>query len=113
MEPALPTPLTSALRMTFTSRPSVGGERQKRDDARALHRRGQRALVPRAAARDAARQDLASLRHELAQARRVLVVDMFDLVDAERTDLALRLAVFGDAFLQFRSCWHRSSLSVL
>jgi hypothetical protein len=47
----------------------------------------QLALVPRAAARDAARNDLAALADEAAETAYVLVVDEVDLVGAELTDL--------------------------
>ena len=53
-----------------------------------LMRRLQLALVRRAGARDAARQDLAALRHERAEQLHVLVVDVVDLVRAELADLA-------------------------
>ena len=55
---------------------------------RSLDSGGQRALVPGAGAELAARLDLASLGDVAAQARRVLVVDLPDLVDTESTDLA-------------------------
>ena len=55
---------------------------------RSLDRHGQRALVPGAGAELAARLDLASLGDVAAQARRVLVVDLTDLVDTEAADLA-------------------------
>jgi hypothetical protein len=55
---------------------------------RSLDRDGQRALVPGAGAELAARLDLASLGDVAAQTRRVLVVDLPDLVDAEPADLA-------------------------
>ena len=55
---------------------------------RSLDRDGQRALVPGAGAELAARLDLASLGDVAAQARRILVVDLPDLVDTEPADLA-------------------------
>ena len=55
---------------------------------RALDRDSQRALVPGAGAKLAARLDLASLGDVAAQARRVLVVDLPDVVDTEPADLA-------------------------
>jgi hypothetical protein len=55
---------------------------------RSLDCNGQRALVPGAGAELAARLDLASLGDVAAQARRVLVVDLPDLVDTEPADLA-------------------------
>src|SRR5262245_17076151 len=62
--------------------------RDQRDLARALDRRLQLALVHRAGARDAPRQDLAALRDERADQLDVLVVDVVDLVRAELADLA-------------------------
>src|SRR5207247_5613606 len=62
--------------------------RDERDLARALDRRLQLALVHRAGAGDAARQDLAALRHEWADQLDVLVIDVVDLVRAELADLA-------------------------
>ena len=55
---------------------------------RSLDCDGQRALVPGAGAELAARLDLASLGDVAAQARRVLVVDLSDLVDTEPANLA-------------------------
>lgn len=55
---------------------------------RALDRDGQRALVPGAGTKLAARLDLAPLGDVAAQARGVLVIDLPDPVDAESTDLA-------------------------
>ena len=55
---------------------------------RALDRDSQRALVPGTGAELAARLDLASLGDVAAQARRVLVVDLSDLVDTEPANLA-------------------------
>jgi hypothetical protein len=54
---------------------------------RSLDRGGQRALVPGAGAELAARLDLASFGDVAAQARRVLVVDLPDLIDTEPADL--------------------------
>src|ERR1700688_4789947 len=58
--------------------------------------------LARAVPRDTARKDLAALGDVLAQARGVFVVEVVDLLDAERTDFALRLAVFGCALLHLR-----------
>src|SRR5215210_1893859 len=55
---------------------------------RSLDRGGQGALVPGAGAELAARLDLASLGDVATQARRVLVVDLPDLVDTEPADFA-------------------------
>src|SRR5688572_19681412 len=74
--------------MTFI-RPLVGGDvRQQRHRARALDRVRQLPLVPGAAARDAAGNDLAALRDEVAQPTNVLVIDELQLVRTELTDLA-------------------------
>ena len=56
--------------------------------ARSLDCDCQRTLVPGARAELAPRLDLASLGDVAAQARRVLVVDLADLVDTEPADLA-------------------------
>src|SRR4051812_37302439 len=100
---------------------SLGDVRNQRDLARALDRGLQLALVHRAGAGDAARQDLAALRHERPDQLHVLVVDVVDLVRAELADLAapeqraalalrlvagllvLALAAAGRSFL---SKWH-------
>src|SRR5829696_4476866 len=68
--------------------PGCGSERQERHVPRSLDRGSQRALVPGAGAELATRLDLAALGDVAAQARRVLVVDLPDLVDTESTDLA-------------------------
>src|SRR5579862_7415650 len=97
-------PFTSALRMTFTRGGScdrlwsIGGERHQRDHAGAFHRVGESALMTCAIAGNTAGQDLAPLGDIFAKTRRVLIVEIFDLLDAERTDFALRLAVFRCAF---------------
>src|SRR5438067_9815747 len=66
----------------------VGHIRNQRDLARALDRGLQVALVHRARAGDAARQDFAALRHERADQLDVLVIDVVDLVRAELAHLA-------------------------
>ena len=55
---------------------------------RSLDRGGQRALVPGAGAELAAWLDLAAFGDVAAQARRVLVIDLPNLVDTEPADLA-------------------------
>src|ERR1051325_549327 len=65
-----------------------GGIRNQRQLARAHDRRAQLALMHRAGARDAARQNLGALRHERHQELHVLVVDVVDLVRAELAHLA-------------------------
>src|ERR1043165_8825788 len=74
--------------MTSIGVPLVRHVRDKRDLPRALDGDLQLPLVHRAGARDAARQNLAALRHERAQELHVLVVDVVDLVRAELADLA-------------------------
>jgi hypothetical protein len=56
--------------------------------ARALQRGGQHALVLRARAALAPRVDLAAVADVAANATDLLEVDLLDLVDAERADLA-------------------------
>src|SRR5215510_1079911 len=58
------------------------------DRAKALERGGELTLVPCAVAGDSARDDLAALRHEGAEALDVAVVHGQDLVDAELAHLA-------------------------
>ena len=56
----------------------------------------------RANARDAARNDLAPLRHEGVQQLHVLVVDVVDLLDAEAADFLapeILLLLRGDGFV--------------
>src|SRR4051812_11673603 len=67
---------------------SVRHVRDQRNLAGALERRLQLALMHRARARDAPRQDLPALRHERAQQLHVLVIDVVDLVCAELANLA-------------------------
>src|SRR2546427_11407115 len=66
-----------------------GRVRKESDRASALEGCGQRPLVPGARARHAARQDLAAVADEPAQARDLLVVDVRDLLQAEAADLAV------------------------
>src|SRR6266403_1608552 len=61
--------------------------RQQGHRAGVLDGVGELALMPRAAARDPARNDLAALGDEAAQATHVLVVDEVDLVRAELANL--------------------------
>src|SRR5260370_38423908 len=63
---------------------------QERDRAGALERRGQRPLVAGAGPGDAPREDLAPGADEAAKARDLLVVDVVDLLDAERAYLSVR-----------------------
>jgi hypothetical protein len=62
--------------------------REEGDRASALDGMGQLALVARAAAGDATRNDLAALGDEAAKPPHVLVVDQVDLVRTELTDLS-------------------------
>src|SRR5699024_7381547 len=77
-----------------------------------LHSRGDVTLMTRAAAGDAAGADLPAVGNVLPQQRRVLVVDVLDLVLTEGADLLLRLAL---SLLGHRgalpskspgACWH-------
>src|SRR5437763_7868887 len=65
-----------------------GGIRQQRELARPFEGRGEPALVLGTGAGLAARLDLAALGEEAAQARRILVVDALDVVNAEAADAA-------------------------
>ena len=64
-------------------------ERQQRDVARALDRFAEPALMARANARHAARQNLSALLHELRQNVGALVVDEVHLLDTELADFLL------------------------
>lgn len=64
----------------------ASGERKQRDVARALDRFTEPALVTRANAGHAARQDLSALLHELRQNVRALIVDEIHLFDTKLTD---------------------------
>jgi hypothetical protein len=75
---------TRSLRTRGTS-----GERKQRDVTRALDRFAEPALVTRANAGHAARQDLSALLHELRQNVGALVVDEVHLLDAKLADLLL------------------------
>jgi len=66
----------------------LGSERQQRKLASALECDVQRSLVRGACAGLAAGLDLAAFGQKASQADEVLVIDLFDLVDAELTDLA-------------------------
>src|SRR5579859_1576143 len=91
----LPHVLTPALTLTLSHFAGEGylvllGRIGKQGDgAGALEGCGQRPLVSRARARHAAWQDLASVAHEPAQTRDLLVVDVRDLLHAETAYLAV------------------------
>src|SRR5207249_9245450 len=74
---------------SFPTRRSSDLVRKESDRASALQGCGQRPLVPGARARHAARQNLAAIADEPAQARNLLVVDIRDLLHAEAADLAV------------------------
>src|SRR5437899_12841071 len=74
--------------MTSMMLTSVRHVRNQRDLSRALDGGLQLALVHRARARDAPRENLAALGHERPDQLDVLVVDVVDLVRAELADLA-------------------------
>src|SRR5581483_8202402 len=63
------------------------GVRQEREEARALDRRAELALVARLRAGDARRHDLAVLLHEVLQDVDVLVVDLLDVLGGEAAEL--------------------------
>src|SRR6185369_17353783 len=81
----------------------IRGERKQRGDARAFDRALQLALMKRAGAGDAARQDLPALRDELLQHLHVLVVDVFELLDAELADALAAIEELLLAALSARS----------
>src|SRR3954471_12760658 len=64
----------------------LGRERQQGHVTGALQGDGEHALVPGARAGLATRLDLAAVGNVATQLARVLVIDLVDLVDAERTD---------------------------
>src|SRR5262245_41756947 len=64
------------------------GVRQQREEARALDRVGQLALVAGGGPGDARRDDLAGLVHEILQRLDVLVVDPLHLLGGEAAELA-------------------------
>src|SRR5690242_18728073 len=80
--------------MSFIVAPSARGRGvgQQGHLAAVLHGRRDVALVLGAVAADPAGPDLAAVGDELAEQRRVLVVDVGDLLLAEHADLLLRLA---------------------
>src|SRR4051795_7945378 len=80
--------------MSFIAASSAGraGVGQQRHLAAVLHCDGDVALMLRAVARHPTRADLAAVGDELAQKRRVLVVDVGRLLLAEDADLFLGLA---------------------
>src|SRR5262249_15765367 len=73
----------------------VTGERQQRQHARALDRRGELLLVHRARAGHAARHDLAAVGHEAAEALFVLVIDERHLLEAQLAVLLLETLAFA------------------
>src|SRR5688572_384453 len=72
--------------MELRKHASIGGERQQRGDARALDGVLQLALMQRAGAGNAARQNLSALGDELLERLHVFEVDVLDLLDAELAD---------------------------
>src|SRR5262245_36682923 len=63
------------------------GERDQREMARALDRRGEPALVPRAISADPPRDDLVSLGQKDPQRLRILVIEAQVRIDAEPAHL--------------------------
>src|SRR5205823_3385595 len=86
--PRRPSLGTSSSRMIFIEVSLGRHVRQERYGARLFDRMREETLVPRAAARDASRDDLPPLGHEIPQAAHVLVIDQVDAVRAELADLA-------------------------
>src|SRR5918999_3397669 len=87
--PRLPRFATFSMRITCIARPSVQiGVGQQREEARALDRIGELPLIAGGGARNARRNDLAGLVHEVLENVDVLVVDPFDLLGGEATELA-------------------------
>src|SRR4029453_12294525 len=78
----------SRIRACAHPRILFGNVRDEGDRAETLEGAGELALMTRAIPGDAARDDLAALRHEGAEALDVTVVDRQDLVDAELAHLA-------------------------
>src|SRR4051812_49567423 len=77
------------MRITCIFIPSVQvGVRQQREEARALDRFRELALIARGGAGDARRDDLARLVDEVLEDLDVLVVDPLDLVGGEAAELA-------------------------
>src|SRR5258706_5932551 len=72
-------------------------KRQQGDVARNLDRARQPSLMWSADSGQAARHDLAALGHELREQAHVLVVDVFDFLDAELTNL-LAAEILAPAF---------------
>src|ERR1019366_2340147 len=98
----------------ISSRLERGRERQQRDVPRLLDRVREPALVRRAHARNAARHDLAPLRHEGVQHLHVLVVDIVDLLDAEPAYLLapeILLLLGGNRLVAARGALRRAAWS--
>src|SRR5690348_3475858 len=104
----------------MTSTSVVSGERQERDHASALDGEGELALMFGANARHAARRNLPAIADEVAQHRRVFVVDDDSAIVAERAtttpgpakSFALALADIGAPY-GISSGVHSSSSSSL
>src|SRR5262245_40417488 len=105
----------------FSSDPMLIRVRNQRQEARALDRRGQLALVERTRAGQAGRRDLAVLADEVAQRVDILVVDLLDAGDRKAAEalaaeqqrllIALGLAVLREpAFTS--GWWHGVPLSI-
>ena len=89
-------------------------ERQQGDVARLLDGVGEPPLVWGAHAGDAARDDLAALRHEGVQQLHVFIVDVVDLLDAEPADFLPPEILFllrGDGFIATRGPLARAAWS--
>src|SRR5689334_1914426 len=99
-----PTRIAPRARKTFPSesvRPGsailLTGEREERQNPRALHGLRDLGLMPGARSRDASRDDLSTVRDEPGEPAVVLVVDAIDLVEAELAELAAERSRFAFA----------------
>src|SRR6266540_3358667 len=95
MSPGAPRPVTSWVRMIFTSALLSAGRgrvRQERHFAGVLDRAGDLPLLLGAHARHPPGADLPAVGDELTQQRGVLVIDVGDALLVERVHLLLRLA---------------------
>jgi hypothetical protein len=76
----------------------VRGVGHESDGSRTLDSGGELALMLCTGAGHTAGQDLTALAGETAKTGNVLIIDMLDLIYAERADLPARLAATGTAY---------------
>src|SRR5438105_4203343 len=86
--------VSSWLRDALVIGRSISRERQQRNGARALDRVLQFALMQRAGAGDASRQNLSALRDELLQHLHIFEVDVLELLHAELADALATIKEF-------------------